>query len=169
MDELISQLKNIIPGIKFDKSESFCWSPANQTIQYVEATNSQKESSWSLLHEAGHALLSHQDYASDAQLVLLEAAAWEKAKNIGESLGITINEDHIQDCLDTYRDWLHQRSTCPRCGVVCLQTRPEQYKCHNCACIWGVSSARFCRPYRMTTTNTKKPLSESKTLSATFS
>ncbi len=170
MDELIDKLKDIIPGIKFDKSESFCWSPASRTITYTDSPSSDKESAWSLLHEAGHALLSHQDYDSDIQLVLLEVAAWEKAKSIGSSVGITIEEDHIQDCLDTYRDWLHQRSTCPRCGVVSLQVNAEQYTCHNCTCVWVVSSARFCRPYRrMATIQTKKSLSEPKTLSATFS
>jgi replication factor C subunit 3/5 len=61
---------------------------------------------------------------------------------------INIDDDHIQNCLDTYRNWLHLRSTCPECGIRTLQTDKYTYRCHNCHTIWKVTSERFCRPYR---------------------
>jgi hypothetical protein len=170
MDELINRLKIIIPDIKFRVSDSYCWSPSEQSIHYIRSHNYQTRDAWPLLHEAGHAVLKHQNYASDIELVILEADAWSKAKELGQKLGLVIDENHIQDCIDTYRDWLHQRSTCPRCGVVSLQTSPCQYDCHNCTCTWTVSAARFCRPYRLIKEDkTKRPLGESKTSVATFS
>jgi hypothetical protein len=60
---------------------------------------------------------------------------------------VIIDEEHIQNCLDTYRDWLHKRSTCPRCDSHGLQTS-EQYKCYNCRAVWRVGNERFCRAYR---------------------
>jgi hypothetical protein len=73
---------------------------------------------------------------------------WEKAKQLAESLNYTIDPDHIQDCLDTYRDWLYQRSTCPTCTNCSLQTNSRTYACFNCGTNWNVSSSRMCRPYR---------------------
>ena len=169
MNELISTLKNIIHDIKFAEGSSFHWSPANRTITYPSVTLDSNLANWSLLHEAGHAVLNHQNYQSDIELMLMEVAAWEKAKKLAKRVNIQIDEEHIQDCLDTYRDWLHQRSTCPRCGVVSLQINSKQYQCHNCSCLWQVSAARFCRPYRLTKANIKRPLSEPTALSTTFS
>ena len=168
MDKLIVTLKNIIHDINFEKGTAFIWSPSTRTITYPAAPNS-AVAVWSLLHEAGHAALKHQDYQSDIELVLLETAAWDKAKKLARQVEVSIDDEHIQDCLDTYRDWLHQRSTCPRCGVVSLQIDSKQYQCHNCSCLWQVSAARFCRPYRLTKTNIKRPLTEPTTLSTTFS
>jgi hypothetical protein len=101
-------------------------------------------------------MLGHQTYRSDFELLLLEVAAWDKAKQLAASQGITMDEEHIQDCLDTYRDWLHERSTCPRCGTVSLQASPSEYNCHNCSASWQVSKSRFCRPYRLSGNQNKK-------------
>jgi hypothetical protein len=119
---------------------------------------------WSLLHEVGHALLDHQSYDSDLELVEMESLAWQKAKEVGVAYGHTIDEDHIQDCIDTYRDWLHQRSACPNCDNRSLQQDARHYKCFNCGQTWAVSASRFCRPYRLTK-QTKTPPSKPK---ATF-
>lgn len=152
MLSIVKKLAPLVPDIQFVAGDTFLWSPVNQTITYSTSPNKTKVSAWSLLHETGHALLGHNDYKSDLDLLLMEVAAWEEAKTLARKLDITIDEDHIQDCLDTYRDWLHQRSTCPRCGLVCLQVSGSEYRCHNCSCVWKVSSSRFCRPYRLTTT-----------------
>jgi hypothetical protein len=57
-------------------------------------------------------------------------------------------DDHVQNCLDTYRDWLHRRSSCPQCGAHVLQRDVSTYQCFNCQTRWHVSSGRFVRPYR---------------------
>ncbi len=147
MDKMITTLMPSVPGIKFQSGNAFYWSPKHKSITYKP--DNSEESIWALLHETAHALLGHKDYDSDLELLLLEVAAWAKACEVARDLGVDINEEHIQDCLDTYRDWLHQRSTCPRCSVVSLQVSASEYGCHNCDARWRVSTSRFCRPYRL--------------------
>ena len=151
LNQVLDLLQLQLPAVTFEPGASFFWSPKHRTITYKDdAANNQPQDAWALLHEAAHAVLDHQKYQSDLDLLLLEVAAWHKAKDLAKDLGITIDEDHIQDCLDTYRDWLHQRATCPRCSTVSLQKSPQAYHCHNCAATWRVSASRFCRPYRLT-------------------
>ncbi len=168
MQTLIKQLQSLVQGVQFSEGEVFCWSPATATISYQIGSQDSQIGRWSLLHETGHALLGHWDFVSDIDLLLIEVSAWEKAKEIGKNVAITIDEQHIQDCIDTYRDWLHQRSTCPRCSLVSLQVSSKQYHCHNCGSNWYVTAERFCRPYRLTKTNTKKPLTKHNALTTTF-
>ena len=160
MQNLIDKLANLVPDVKFVSGDNFLWSPVNRIITYPKTSAKDKLAAWSLLHETGHAILGHQNYTSDVDLLLMEVSAWEEAKGLAKELKITIDDDHIQDCLDTYRDWLHQRSTCPRCGLVSLQTSRSGYKCINCACSWKVSASRFCRPYRLTSATRSKSKTE---------
>ncbi len=148
MNELIKQLRHDFPALHFAPGDNFSWSPKDQVITYTPKRKTDKIDSWSLIHEVGHGLLGHQDYHSDFELLLLEAAAWEKAVELGAKYNVEIDENHIQDCLDTYRDWLHRRSTCPTCSTQSLQSSPTHYTCFNCKSQWQVSPARFCRPYR---------------------
>jgi hypothetical protein len=148
MVELVKKLRKLTPGIGYHKGNSYYWSPKQQSITYRQVEH-EPTADWALLHEAAHALLDHQSYDSDLELLLLEVAAWQKAKELGQDLGILIDEDHIQDCLDTYRDWLHQRSTCPSCSIISMQISSREYLCHNCKTTWHVTAARFCRPYRL--------------------
>ena len=169
MDTLVNKLRYTFPDIIFSIGNTFSWSPATKTISYPNNVSEKTVGAWSLLHETGHAQLKHTNYSLDIDLLLMEVQAWEKAKEIGLLTGYNIDENHIQDCLDTYRDWLHKRSTCPRCGLVCLQTTPQKYKRHNCQNIWDVTASRFCRPYRrMNAKNQKKPLQKHNTSSTTF-
>lgn len=162
MSKLLVALKKDHPKLVFRAHERFYWSPNTGEVFYDKARIESEAGEWALLHEVGHAILGHQTYESDVELVKLEAAAWEKAKEIGKTYNITLSEDHIQDCMDTYRDWLHQRSACPRCNTRSLQQDASTYKCFNCGQIWRVSSSRFCRPYRMSHDKTKTPPSSSK-------
>lgn len=163
MEKLLSQLPVLLPNVRFEPGESFFWSPHTATVTYQTRPAEEPRDTWALLHEAAHAFLEHHTYQSDMELLLLEVAAWRKAKEMAQSLGILIDEDHIQDCLDTYRDWLHKRSTCPRCSTVSLQVSSNQYGCHNCGARWHVSASRFCRPYRLGSSANKKPSPKSET------
>jgi hypothetical protein len=154
MTELIKQLQTEYPRLTFTAGKAFYWSPKTQTITYT-ARASSKVAVWSLLHELGHALLGHDSYTSDLELLLLEVAAWETASELAKRYNHQIDDDHIQDCLDTYRDWLHQRSTCPTCGNQSLQQDAEHYRCFNCRTTWKVTASRFCRPYRRVAPTTK--------------
>lgn len=156
MEELISSLRARFPALRFTPGKRFVWSPETQEVFYKQTATGERPI-WSLLHETGHALLEHTSYHADIELVKLEVAAWEKAKDLSTQFGIIIDEDHIQDCLDTYRDWLYRRSICPTCTTKCLQQSDyAHYRCQNCHTVWKVTPSRFARPYRAVK-NTKKP------------
>jgi hypothetical protein len=150
MQPLIDRLSQKFPKLRFTAAEQFYWSPETREIFYK--TNAKgKTARWSLLHETGHALLGHTNYQADYELLRLEVEAWERARSLAAELGIKINDDHIQDCLDTYRDWLHKRSICPSCGTKSLQQGDYvHYRCFNCHTTWRVSTNRFQRAYRST-------------------
>jgi len=161
---IINQVNSSIPGIKLIAGDSFSWSPAHQAITYNESKLNEPEGVWALLHEIAHAQKQHSSYSSDLELLKIEVEAWDLAKIIGKNLNVLIDDDHIQNCLDTYRDWLHRRSSCPNCKIVCLQVTSTKYNCHNCLTSWTVTTSKFCRPYRLlVNTQNKKPLIESAT------
>lgn len=148
MQKLIDTLAAKFPKLRFTPGQQFYWSPETGEI-FFEAAARGRQATWSLLHETGHALLKHKSYQADFELLRLEIAAWERARQLAEDLGITINEDHIQNSLDTYRDWLHKRSICPNCSTKCLQQSDfVHYRCFNCHTVWKVTANRFCRAYR---------------------
>lgn len=148
MDQLIKTLSATFPELKFTAAKHFSWSPETREIFYKSGVSG-LQAKWSLLHETGHALLKHHSYKADFELLQLELAAWERARELGRKVGIDIDEGHIQDCLDTYRDWLYKRSICPECGTKCLQQDDyTHYHCFNCQTVWRVSASRFARAYR---------------------
>ena len=137
-----------MPDIQFSPGDRFAWSPSERKITYT-TDQMEAEGRWALLHETGHAMLGHLNYRSDIELLKMEVAAWDKAKELAKALNLKIDEEHIQQCLDSYRDWLHRRSTCPSCGTNTLQSdKNAMYACFNCHSKWQVSPSRFCRAYR---------------------
>jgi len=155
---MIPKLKLILPDIHFKLGNNFCWSPNDKTITY-KANLRNPAYKWALLHECGHAILNHQAYTNDFQLLKLENSAWEQAKIIALKLNLTIDDKHIQDCLDSYRDWLIYRSICPNCQLVTIQqNHNKQYYCYNCHTNWKVSDSKFCRVYRSVKKNQQKIL-----------
>ena len=98
----------ITPGEVFCWNHTACAITYDASAQYAEAQ---------LLHEFGHALLNHRQYLRDIELLAMERAAWDKAIILAHEFNIQIHEDYIEETLDTYRDWLHARSLCPRCAA----------------------------------------------------
>jgi len=152
MKPLLKKLATDYPAITFTAGAKFYWSPKDQTVFY-DQSKKDIAAVWALIHELSHGLLGHKNYKTDFELLQLEVAAWHKAEAIGADYKVVINEDHIQDCLDTYRDWLHARSKCPACGEHGLQVTHKSYECINCHTNWHVSSERFCRAYRKVQAN----------------
>ncbi len=148
MPSLLKQLIRDFPQFAFVASEGFCWSPKEYQILYNADQLTSRSGPWTLLHELGHAILDHKTYASDIELLQLETSAWTQARISGTTYGYEISDDYIQDCIDTYRDWIHQRSACPKCQTRSFQRSVDSYQCFNCQHIWKVSSSKFCRPYR---------------------
>jgi hypothetical protein len=148
MDSVVKALHRSFPQLHFTAADTFCWSPETREVFY-DTDRTADTGVWSLLHETGHALLDHASYKADFELIRLEVDAWEKAKELATDLAIVIDEEHIQDCIDTYRDWLYRRSICPSCNTKCLQeSELAEYYCFNCHETWGVTPSRFCRAYR---------------------
>lgn len=145
----VARLSVDYPDFQFNPGREENWSARTNTITF-KPDQPEQELYYGLLHELAHALLGHANYHGDFELIKLESQAWELAASIGKRYQIHINEEHVQNCLDTYRDWLHRRSTCPNCGMHVLQRDSSTYQCFNCQSIWQVSSGRFVRPYRKT-------------------
>jgi hypothetical protein len=147
MEILVNSLRGAYPKLLFVPGDIAKWSPSDREITYPR--KSSQTSVWSLFHELGHALLEHDSYLNDLDLLQKEAAAWQMAIALAKEHGFKIASGHIQDCLDTYRDWVHKRSACPQCASHGLQASERTYSCLNCASSWEVSDSRFCRPYRL--------------------
>lgn len=147
MDALVKALDQRYPDITFIAGEVAHWSPTNGQVVYVDEAD--ETEMWALFHELSHALLQHTSYQNDVDLLQKEVAAWEQALVIALEYGIAISDEHIQRCLDSYRDWLHKRSTCPVCSRHGIQGSPSTYNCLNCKAAWKVGTDRFCRPYRL--------------------
>lgn len=143
----INKVAKDYPQFKFVPGDHEHWSPSTETITYNEHEEAE-ELCYGLLHELAHALLGHNSYQTDFELLKLEAQAWELASKIGKRYEVKLDNDHIQDCLDTYRDWLHRRSKCPTCGMHVLQKDSTSYLCFNCGTSWNVTKRRFARSYR---------------------
>ena len=143
---LFQAIQADFPLLMFRESNRFSWHAGTKHISYRQPETIQ--ALWALLHEIGHAELDHADFTSDIDLLQKEVAAWEKAHELAKRYDLTIDQNYIEDNLDTYRDWLHIRATCPTCYERCLQIDSRTYRCHNCNTEWHVTRSRLCRPYR---------------------
>ena len=86
-----------------------------------------------ILHEVGHGLLGHRDWGKvDLERVKMESMAWAKAKELAGKYGVEYEEEFAEGEMDTYREWLHQRSRCRRCGLTRYQTENGEYHCPRC-------------------------------------
>lgn len=136
------------PDITFKVSDEYFWSAKTNTIHYVPSRLHTIEGVYRLIHEIGHAINQHKNYESGVQLLSLETEAWETATEIAKRYDITIDPNYVESCLDSYRDWLHARSSCPNCKTVSVEVNESEYKCFNCLQKWCVSGDQRTRCYR---------------------
>jgi len=144
---LLHKLKTDYPDIHFQAGDTFMWAPDTKTVFYV---NEGPQSKALLLHEVSHGLLEHHEYKRDIELLAMEAAAWDKAKELAVTYHFPVSEAVAEDHLDTYRDWLHARSTCPNCTATGYQNGKDTYACPACNNEWRVNEARVCELRRYT-------------------
>lgn len=139
---LIDRLKNDFPLTKFVGGDNFEWSPENNSITFDKSS---VDAEAQVLHELSHSILSHKSYDRDIELIGLERDAWEYAKvELAPRYDVVIAADLITLSLDTYRDWLHARSTCPNCGATGFEIEKSIYHCVGCKQRWRVNEARLC-------------------------
>ncbi|MBC7746365.1 hypothetical protein H7Y40_00065 [Pedobacter sp.] len=126
------------------------WSPADKTIYYHQLKNSGDLST--LFHEFGHALSGHTGFNQDISLLRMEREAWEAGSSVAKTYDHTIDDETIENALDSYRDWLHARSRCPTCHNPGIQKKDAaNYHCLLCATSWRANDARQCGLKRYTT------------------
>lgn len=150
-NSLPERLKNDYKSFHFEAGDTFEWNPVESIIVYdVDDPYSDSR----LLHEVSHAILKHQSYERDIDLIAMERDAWQYARmELAPYYDTLIEGDIIHRDMNTYRDWLHNRSTCPYCGSNGIQTKKIQYQCVTCRKSWQVNEARTCslRRYKLET------------------
>lgn len=137
ISSVVDRLSALYPDLTFQPNSKFSWQPSKKMVLYEPGGNYAE-----LLHEVGHALLNHQSYARDIELLDMERNAWEKARLLATTLELTISDDFIEDHLDSYREWLHTKSTCITCGETGIEVAKQRYQCLSCQTTWRVNDAR---------------------------
>lgn len=136
---LINKLKLDYPKYNFVNGKRFSWSSKTKTITYCQR---EMNSAWLILHEIAHAQLNHDSYSANINLLKCESEAWHYAKsNLQNRYQILIDDNFIQDCLDSYREWMHTISACPNCDQTGIQTKKNTYSCINCRYSWASDSS----------------------------
>lgn len=125
LHKLIVQLKMDYPKIRFRLGKKFAFRPP-RTIFFAEGQELE------LLHELGHARLEHDFYTTDIERLRMERAAWEEARRLCDQYTVEYDQEFVEMALDSYRDWLHRRSQCSKCGLTRYQTRDGKYHCPSC-------------------------------------
>lgn len=133
---LVKRLSEDYPELRFKPGKRFSFRPP-RTINFVLSTGVDKSHEHNnyqlqLLHEVGHALSGHYDFTTEPERLKLEREAWEKARKLCSIYNIVYDEEFVEGALDTYRDWLHQRSKCRECGLTRYQTPDGVYHCPRC-------------------------------------
>lgn len=142
---LINRLYEDFPHIAFKEGSPSRWSKDQSTIYYDPQVS---HIEWIILHELGHAHLNHTNYQRDIQLLAMERDAWEYASTLAPRYNLQIAVDFIEDHLDSYRDWLHKKSTCPNCTITGLEVSKQKYRCPACQNEWKTNPGTQSRIYR---------------------
>lgn len=145
----VAQIKKHYPELKFKASNRFVWSPRRRTVYYDPQLVETSEGLQALLHELSHALLHHENYELDIELINMEVEAWSKAKELAPQFDVKISDDHVDYCLESYRIWLFKRSQCPVCESTSIQENETTYRCFNCQASWKVAQTKSLQPRRM--------------------
>ena len=133
---LLSILKRDYPDFTFKSGKRFSFRPEKTIIfgppePFCELL---------LLHELGHALINKNTYKTHIERLKIESLAWQKAKEIYVHYQTTLpglfttawNQNFVEDNLDTYRNWLHTKSLCKKCGLTRYQSDDGAYHCPHC-------------------------------------
>lgn len=135
---LVNKLQKDFEQFQFEPSDVSRWSRRANTVFYNEH---EPHCEWVLLHELAHACLGHTDYRRDIQLLAMERDAWEyAAATLSPRYNIVIDEYFIEDHLDTYRDWIHTKSTCPHCTLTGVEKDKQRYSCLGCGHTWRTNT-----------------------------
>lgn len=127
--EFLGRVKGAYPQFCFKAGRKFMFRP-RRTIIYEEIAG--EEFKLLLLHELGHATLGHFSFKTAVERLAKERDAWEKTRELAEGFGVEFDEEMAQGNLDTYREFLHQKTLCPECGLSTLEIGTEKLFCPGC-------------------------------------
>ena len=125
---LTEKLKKDYPDLRFKEGRKFAFRPPRTIVIGPEEPGAELL----LLHEVGHAISGHRDFDVDVKRLKMEVEAWEKARDLANNYEMEFSEEVMETELDSYRDWLHQKSRCPACGLTRFETPDGQYHCPRC-------------------------------------
>lgn len=129
--DFIKQLILDHPNFSYRVDKKFAFRPEKTIILGPPQPNFVLQT----LHELGHALSKHKDYNTHVERIKIESEAWERAKTLYctyQNPPIDWSDEYVEDSLDTYRDWLHSKSTCKKCGLTRYQSPDGVYHCPRC-------------------------------------
>lgn len=126
--EQVRQILAEYPQFRVITGRKFAFRPPKTIIL------GQPQSKYALqsLHELAHGLCGHKTFSTYIERVKMESEAWERAKTLCLKYDIEFDEEFAEEQLDTYRDWLHQKSVCRQCGQVRYQSPDGNYHCPQC-------------------------------------
>ena len=127
-DDFIERVKLDFPELKFRNGKKYAFRPPKTIILGPPEPFSELFT----LHEVSHAILGHKDFKMDVARLRMESEAWARARELAAKYRVEVDENLIQEQLDTYRDWLHKKSRCPICGLTRFQTPDSVYRCPKC-------------------------------------
>ena len=131
MDDIVKQLKKDYPDFRFIDGARFSFKPP-KTI--VIGPYEGEKTPMLLFHELGHALSKKYSYKLGIERLKIESIAWQTGKKAYQNYSNLPlwDNDFVEDNLDTYRDWLHQKSTCKTCGLTMYQDVNNSWRCPYC-------------------------------------
>lgn len=124
----LANVRGDFPEVRFTKGPRFSFRPP-KTVVFADLN---RGGELLLLHELGHFLTGRFDFRTEVERLKIEVMAWEKARELAAKYGVFVDEELIEEELDTYRDFLHQKSRCPDCGLTRFQTPDKVWHCPHC-------------------------------------
>ena len=124
----LSSLEETYPDFTFRPGHKFLFRPP-KSIYYLESDENFR---LLLLHELAHALLGHFSFSRSLERLQIERDAWEKTRELCNLHSVPFDEALAEAELDTYRDWVHQKTLCKTCGLTCLEVNSESLFCPFC-------------------------------------
>ena len=124
----LETLKKSYPDFSFKPGRKFLFRPKT-SIFYLETNENFR---LLLLHELSHALLGHFSFDRSLERLQIERDAWEKTRALCEELNVPFDNSLAEAELNTYRDWVHQKTLCKTCGLSCLEVSSESLYCPFC-------------------------------------
>ena len=150
-NSLVERLQKDYPDFRFISGRRFSFHPP-KTI--VIGPDEGEKTPLLIFHELGHALSKRYRYNLAVERLKIEALAWQEAKKAYAACRVSArypdlppwDDDFAEDQLDTYRDWLHQKSKCPFCKTTMYQDSDKIWRCPYCNQFKSQGLFTYCPP-----------------------